>query len=58
MFLFGRTAAGPTKKPTTVSSRGLLSKVSLGATSPSGLTRDDYPDELGYDDDLQRDPIH
>jgi hypothetical protein len=43
------------KKPTTVSSRGFLSKVALSATRPSGVVfYDDYP---GYED-LQRDPIH
>jgi len=45
----------PTKKPTTVSSRGFLSKVALSATRPSGVVfYDDY--EVNYN--LQRDPIH
>src|SRR4051794_10517950 len=43
------------KKPTTVSSRGFLSKVALSATRPSGIAiYDDYP---GYDN-FQRDRIH
>ncbi|MEO5803265.1 MAG: hypothetical protein ABIR24_07020 [Verrucomicrobiota bacterium] len=46
---------GPTveinKKPTTVSSRGFLSKVALRATRPNGVVI--YDDYLGYDN-LQR----
>jgi hypothetical protein len=43
------------KKPTTVSSRGFLSKVVLRATRPSGVVSyDDYQ----ADYDLQRDQIH
>ena len=43
------------KKPTTVSSRGFLSKVALSATRPSGVVI--YDDYLGYDY-LQRGQIH